>query len=200
LALLLAAGCDRPVPTGEDYSAINVAAEPLQIPCDNIKPIIKTMKDGGYKLFPQAIYKISAIVVSKEPYWYGWGGKVGPMDLALAWGKLTEPEVGRFIKYSQGNRWYYYEYKKDCPVDNSYIAAHSANTHIITADGNILKAIKSIGKKEKVYLEGYLVNVTGTYKGENFWWNTSLSRNDAGDGACEVFYVIKVKIDNKIYQ
>lgn len=199
-SFLVVAGCNRPQPLGEDYSEINVSGEPVQILCENVKPIIKQIKNGKYTLFPQANYKFSGIVTSKEPYWYGWAGKVAPIDLALAWGKLAEPEISRLIKYSQGNRWYYYEYKTGCPVDNLYIMTHSANNHIIPADDNVLKAVKSIKRKEKVVLEGYLVNVKGKYKGEEFWWNTSLSRTDTGDGACEIFYVMKVKSNNKVYQ
>ncbi|MFH1239284.1 MAG: hypothetical protein V1653_04125, partial [bacterium] len=99
MSFLLLAGCNRPEPKGEDYSAINTLDEPLQVFCDNVKPIVKQIKDGEYTLFPRAIYKFSGIVVSKEPYWYGWGGKVAPLDLALAWGKLAVPEIDRFIKY-----------------------------------------------------------------------------------------------------
>jgi hypothetical protein len=31
-------------------------------------------------------------------------------------------------------------------------------------------------------------------------WNTSLSRSDTGDGACEVFYVDKVRIADREYE
>jgi len=35
-------------------------------------------------------------------------------------------------------------------------------------------------------MRGYLVNVTGP---NGFNWNTSLRRDDTGNGACELFYV-----------
>ena len=39
-------------------------------------------------------------------------------------------------------------------------------------------------------MRGYLVNVGGP---DGFSWNTSLRRDDTGNGACEVFYVESVE-------
>jgi hypothetical protein len=47
-----------------------------------------------------------------------------------------------------------------------------------------------VGVNDLVELEGYLVYV----KGDNFTWNSSLTRNDTGDGACEVLYVEKISV------
>ena len=86
------------------------------------------------------------------------------------------------------------------PFDTSYVIAHSANNHIIPANENIHRAVKMIKKKMRLFLEGYLVNLKGTYKGREVSWNTSLSRTDTGNGSCELFYVSKVRIDTKIYE
>ena len=43
---------------------------------------------------------------------------------------------------------------------------------------------------EFVAMRGYLVNVGGP---DGFYWNTSLRRDDTGNGACEVFYVESVE-------
>ena len=54
--------------------------------------------------------------------------------------------------------------------------------------------------KEKVNLEGFLVQLTGTYHGSTVNWNTSLSRTDTGNGSCELFFVSKARIESRIYE
>ncbi|MFH0863216.1 MAG: hypothetical protein V1875_09355 [Candidatus Altiarchaeota archaeon] len=52
---------------------------------------------------------------------------------------------------------------------------------------------------ELVALEGYLVDVDGKTDSRVVWWRTSLGRGDAASGACEIFYVKKVTLGDKIY-
>jgi hypothetical protein len=200
LLLSLVIGCDRPQVTGEEFGEIDVSQEPLQIQYTSNEPIIIKNEDGEFTITPVAQYKIAAIVVSRKSYHDGWRAEVAPVDLALAWGKLAEPEYDKYITYSQSDRWYFYEYEEGSLFNNSFVIPHSSNNHIIPADENVYKAIKIIKKKQKVLLEGFLVNAKGRYKGENFWWNSSLKRTDSGDGSCELFYVKKVRIETKVYE
>jgi len=201
LFLLLAIGCDRPRISSEEFSEIDVSQEPEQNQFKSKKSIIlKIAGDSEFTINPVAEYKIAAILVGKKCYRDNWRGKVAPVDLVLVWGKLAEPESDKYISYSQHDRWYFYENKAGSPFNSSYVIAHSANNHIIPADENILKAVKTIEEKEKVFLEGFLVNVKSRRKGENFWWNSSLRRIDTGEGSCEVFYVKKVRIGTKVYE
>jgi hypothetical protein len=200
LLLFLIIGCDRPQVTREEFDEIDVSQEPLQIQYTSNEPIIKKNEDGEFTITPVVEYKIAAIMVSRKSYHDGWHAEVAPIDLALVWGKLAEPEYDKYITYSQSDRWYFYEYKAGCPFNNSLVIPHSANNHIIPADENIYKAVKTIKKKQKILLEGFLVNVKGRYKGGNFWWNSSLKRTDSGDGSCEIFYVKKVRIKTKVYE
>jgi hypothetical protein len=151
-------------------------------------------------MIPLAEYKISGVVVGTETYSSDWDGQISPVDLAIVWGKLTEPENGKSITYSQGNRWYHYKRKEGSPVDNSYIISHSSNNHIIPADENICRAVKTIRRKDRVVLKGFLVNLRGTAKGRTVSWNTSLSRTDTGNGSCELFYVSYVRIETRVYE
>jgi hypothetical protein len=200
LLLSLINGCDRPQVTGEEFDEIDVSQEPMQIQYTSNEPIIKKNEDSEFTITPVAEYKVSAVMVSRKRYHDGWHAEVAPVDLALVWGKLAETEYDKYITYSQSDRWYFYEYKAGCPFNNFSVIPHSANNHIIPADENIYKAIKTIKKKQKVLLEGFLVNVKGRYKGENFLWNSSLKRTDSGNGSCELFYVKKVRIGTKVYE
>jgi len=186
--------------TGLATDEIDTSQDPVQTSHKSDEPITKEIKNGHFAITPVAEYGISGMVVGKETYSSGWDGEISPVDLAIVWGKLAEPEYGRYITYGQSNRWYSYQYKPGSPFDNSFVISHSANNHIIPANENIRKAVKTIKEKDRVVLEGFLVNIKGTYRGQPVTWNTSLSRTDTGRASCELFYVSKVRIDTKVYE
>ncbi len=198
--VLFLSGCDRPKVTGVEPDEIDTSRDPVQIPYKADEPIVMEVKNGYFRITLVAEYKVSGAVVGKGTYSSGWDGELSPVDLAIAWGKLAEPESNRYITYTQGNRWYFYQYKPGSPFDNSYIISHSSNNHIIPANENIRRAVKAVKKKNKVVLEGFLVNLKGIYKDQPVTWNTSLSRTDAGGSSCELFYVSRVRIETKVYE
>ena len=200
LFLSFVSGCDRPRMTGVEPDEIDASQGPIQIPYKADEPITREVKNGYLMITPVAEYKISGVVVGKGTYSSDWGGEISPVDLAIAWGKLAAPGANRYITYTQGYRWYFYQCKSEGPFDHSYVISHSSNNHIIPANENIRRAVKTVKKKHKVVLEGFLVNLKGTYKEQPVTWNTSLSRTDTGSGSCELFYVSKVRIDTKIYE
>jgi hypothetical protein len=193
-------GCNKPTQTGVEFDKIDTSHDPVQSPYKSEEPIVVEMKNGIFHLTPLAEYKVSGMVVSKKSYSDDWDGKISPLDLAIAWGKLAEPEYGRYMTFWHAHRWYNYKWKEGSPLDASYVMTHSGNNHIIPATENIYRGIKTIKKKDKVVLEGFLVNLKGTYEGRTVTWNTSLSRKDTGGGSCELFYVNKVRIDTKVYE
>jgi len=200
IVIVLLCGCSKPEPTAMEQGEIDTSEDPMQTSTDQEDIIILEIKDGVFELTPMAEYEASVTVMSKKSYSYGWSGKIAPIDLALAWGNLTEPQYDKHIDYSQGDRWYFFEYESESPLDAGYIGKHSANNHIIPASENILKAIKSVKKKQKIVLEGFLVFLKGTYKGEEVFWNSSLTRDDHGDSSCELFFVEKVRIGDYVYE
>lgn len=153
-----------------------------------------------FSIYPQASYRIYAMVMSKSRYYFDWSSKLSPYDLALAWNKLMLQENQKGISYSQGNRWYYFYYDNTFPLDKAYIEQHSANTHIIPANGKVFEAVDKVRVKEKIYMEGYLVYIDANKKGAQSSWHSSLTRYDTGDGACEVFYVNRAILNGKIYE
>lgn len=60
--------------------------------------------------------------------------------------------------------------------------------------------IRQVKEKDLVYLEGLLVDlqvVDGTRTGHV---KTSLSREDTGDGACEMLYVERLMVNGRLYE
>jgi len=200
LILCFLSACDRPQKSGIDFGQIDTSRDPIQRSFRSNESILIETKAGQFTLAPVAEYQLAGVVISKETYSYDWNSEISPVDLVIVWGKLAEPEYEKYVSFSQRNRWYFYQYKPESPVDNSYIISHSSNNHIIPATENISLALKTAKKKERVLLEGFLVNVKGTYKGGTIYWNTSLTRKDTGDGSCELFYVTKARIGSDVYE
>ncbi|MEI9475024.1 MAG: hypothetical protein WCO26_00395 [Deltaproteobacteria bacterium] len=192
--------CDRPKQTGADFDKIDTSGDPEQGPVSASEPAVVTVNSGSFTLTPKAKYKLSGKVVSRKSYSDGWESTVSALDLAIVWGKLAEPHYDKYISYSQSGRWYFFKTKTECPLEPTYVTTHSANNHIVPVNENVGRAVKSIRKRDRVVLEGYLVNIQGSYKGRDVAWNTSLSPTDTGNGSCELFYVTKVRIESKVYE
>jgi hypothetical protein len=193
--------CTQLVWAGYCSTGLDVYALPQQANEDLILPLERKVGNLEYTISALAKYDITALVVSKYNYWYDdWRAKVAPYDVALVWGDLAKPENEKYVTYSQFGRWYYYRWRGDSPYDENFIIRHSSNNHIIPANDIIKRAIASLRKRRAVRLEGYLVNVDGKEHGRPFWWHSSLTRDDTGDGSCELFYVNKVTTDGKTYQ
>jgi hypothetical protein len=200
LILCLLVSCSRPQKSGFNTDEIDTSRDPIQNRLASMEPILLETKHGRYTLTPVAEYQLAGKVVGKETYSYGWEAEISPLDLAIAWGDLAESEHEKYVSFSQRNRWYFYEYKPGSPLGNSYIISHSSNNHIIPATENISLALKTVKKGEKVSLEGFLVNLKGTYKGGEVYWNTSFTRKDTGNGSCELIYVTKARIGSDVYE
>ncbi len=173
-----------------DYSGPLDLPAPEQIHLPKPEEIILSGKNGPIKIEAIAKYQVQAGVRSRKNYKSDYSAKVSPMDLVLAWGTLNQPKINTSIKYRQTGRWYYYNLKSDAPVSLGYVGLHSANTHIIPADDRVMRLLKRVKTNSYVELEGYLVNVH--FAGGP--WRTSLTREDSGSGACEIFYVTRAKI------
>ncbi len=182
-----------------DNSLINILGYPKQELTKEIKPFVVTSGKYSFKITPKALYSISAKVVSATTYSSDWNSKIAQVDLALIWGDLVRDEYRKFIEFNQKNRWYFYRYYPEFPKDKQFIIEHSANNHMIPSTENIKKALKHISVGDNIKAKGYLVKVDTEMNGKRYWWNSSLSRKDSGDNSCELFYVLELKVNEKIY-
>ncbi len=181
-------------------SKINVNRDPVQSQVVDPKPIIYRENSLNLEIYPLYKYVINANLVSKKKYVSGWSSKISPYDFALAWGKVAHPGNLLRLKFRQTLRWYTYRYDNDLELSPQYITYHTSNNHMIPATDNIKKAISSVKEGDLVRITGYLVNVSGSYKDKGVKWSTSQSREDNGDGACEIIYVTEIKIGSNIYR
>ena len=142
-------------------------------------------------IIPQANFHVTGLVLSRKKYFIGKESKFSPMDLAMGWGAMANENVVSQLKISQHNRWFYWKAKK-FPIPRREIEKHSANMHIIPADDLVKKKLMKTQKDNIVRFSGYLVRVVAN----NWTWQSSLTRNDTGNHACEVVFVNEFEILN----
>ena len=184
----------------EDFTSIDTSRDPEQYPLFDQADVLLISKGLEATIEPFAQYKVSAVILSRKRYASEWASIISPIDFALGWGDVSKPENLEHIEVRQTLRWYRYRYGKECSLSQKYISTHTSNHHIIPANENVRKAVLSARKNDKIVLEGFLVNVAGSYKNGNVSWRSSKSRTDTGDGSCEIMYVKSVKIDTNIYR
>ena len=139
----------------------------------------------GYTVTPLASFELEALVLGAKHYSWGQTGRLVPVDLALGWGPMSDGAAVRKIGIHQYNRFYHW-WTRTPPLQRREIEINSANMHLIPARKDIAQEIKRARRGQVVSIEGYLVNLSG----ENGWtWNTSLTRQDTGWGACELIWV-----------
>lgn len=163
--------------------------DPIQVNLVEEEIVYASYEDEDIPIVLLAEYTIEGVIKSKKEY-SDYSSRVAKYDFALAWGDLNLKEIDEHLKYSQSGRWYYYVYDKDISVSGKYIAEHSANVHLIHQDSSVLKKIKKLKTDDHIRLKGYLVRVNF----DDGPWESSLTRKDTGDGACEIMYVTGVEL------
>ncbi len=140
---------------------------------------------NGHTITPLEPFQLEALVLSREDYRFDRGARVSPTDLALGWGPMADPQVLARIDISQSNRWYRWR-AEEFPIPRREIETHSANMHLIPANDTVARALKQVEPGQRIVLSGQLVRVDGD---DGFHWQSSLSREDTGEGACELIWV-----------
>ncbi len=141
-------------------------------------------------LQPLAKFSLTARVLSRDDYHFDAESDISPTDLAFGWGRMSDSAVLRKIDINQGGRFYYWHVQA-FPIPRREIETHSANMHMIPADASVARALKRVRVGDLVTLDGYLVEAD---KGNGWKWRSSLTREDTGDGACELVYVKNLSI------
>ena len=143
---------------------------------------------NGYTLTPLASYTIEARVLSRENYSIGTEADLSPTDLALGWGPMSDETVLDKIEISQGNRFFFWRVQ-EFPIPQHEIEVHAANTHIVPASDLVKRQLSSVKKGQIVKIKGYLIEAK---RPDGWHWTSSLTREDTGNGACEVLYATEL--------
>ncbi len=173
----------RPLQPGPGVLAAEV---PVQVDLDHGAQLQR----GGTTLTTRAHFDITARVLSRKDYSSGADAELIPLDLALGWGRMSDSEVLAKIDISQSGRFYYW-HVKEFPIPRREIETSSANMHMIPADADVKRQLEQVRAGQLVRIEGFLVDAS---RADGWHWNTSMTRDDTGAGACELVYVERVDV------
>ena len=154
---------------------------PLQVDIDHGAQLQR----GDTTLTTRARFTLTARVLSREDYRFDAGAFLAPEDLALGWGRMSDSAVLAKITITQSNRFYYWHVDQ-FPIPRREIETSSANMHMIPADTAVRHVLERVRPGQLVHLEGFLVDAR---RPNGWYWHTSMTREDTGDGACELVYV-----------
>lgn len=140
-------------------------------------------------LTPLAGFSVDARVLSREDYHAGRESDLSPTDLALGWGAMRDEAVLSRLEISQSGRWYHYAWRGEPPLPPDDIARSSANMHLIPANATVADALHRVRRDDHVRIDGWLVEADAS---DGWHWRSSLTRDDTGEGACEVVYVCAI--------
>lgn len=177
---------DRPV---HRRAGITAAEAPRQTLLDPAP----TTEHAGYQLIRRARYDIEARVLRKELYRFDGGAALAPVDLALGWQRMSDSAMLDELEITQMGRFFYWRprHPDSFTVPPSALVSEVGQVHAIPANGIVDDALRHLRPGQIVHLQGYLVDVRGP---GGFAWNTSLSRDDTGAGACEIMWIESVAV------
>lgn len=183
---------------------------PIQINLAEPLTFIQEFEGKEVKITQIAEYKIGGRVVETYDYSSGMAeimkaisgneyyNDISVKDVAIAYGPMALDENHKKVEYVMtGSRRISYAIKDPTLFksvgDLDTVKTYITNNHLIAANEYVEKLLKSINKDEYVEISGYLVKAEwkdGIYR---YALESSTTREDTGNGACEVIYVENVK-------
>ena len=146
-----------------------------------------SFQEGDFSITSLADFSLTARVLSRTDYHFDRAAVLSPTDLAFGWGRMSDSAVLAKLDIWQAHRWYFYHWSTGAPpIPRDEIIRSSANMHMLPADDTVRWELKQVRPGDIVHLEGQLIEAHGANGGV---WRSSMTRDDTGDGACEVVYV-----------
>jgi hypothetical protein len=152
----------------------------------------------GFTFTPLATYLITARVLHRDQYPPSSDGfaVVCPLDLALGWGRMSNPSIYGALDIGQVSRHYswqtsMFDPSAQLPIPQREVECSSANTHVIPANGDVDKELENFHPGDVIRLSGYLVQ----FESPDGWiGRSSMVRTDTGDGSCEIMWVNRAEM------
>ncbi len=185
------------------YTTVTVPAScppPWQVPVTGLS----ACEEGGFRYEPVARFIETGVVVAKDSFegWFYEDELTGacPVDLAMVWGDLSEPDLLEGIEaVPSRERWVSIRIRarqdRIQPIMGR-VDTFLGNNHIVILDPVLHRAVKSIGSRDNVTLDGYLVNIS-----KDLWSvRTSTTRDDQFLGACEIILPVSIRVNDRLYR
>ena len=144
---------------------------------------------SGAKVTPLAGFSVEARVLGLEPYSLGREAEYSPADLAVGWGRMRDDAVLDRLSFRHGGRFFRYRWEGQPPIPQHEIIRSVANMHIVPANDEVTAALKRVRIGQQVRVDGWLVRIDAA---DGWHWRSSLTREDDGNGACELVYTCAI--------
>lgn len=148
---------------------------------------------GEFTLTPLANYAFDARVLLVSRYRFDTESSLAPLDLGVGWQRMSDTAVIEQLFLTQSSRFMFWRWQNAPPIPEMEITRSAANIHVIPANQMVERQIESLRPGLVVSVRGILVEAV---RGDGWRWRSSLSRDDGGNGACELMYVESVSIRN----
>jgi len=172
--------------------------EPIQATSTVLTDFDFDYRGTDYNVRPFVDYELWGLVVTMNNIktWYNVyhdKDSVNLKDVCVIWGENLSSNAYRDVHYRSGEwtcytRWY----KK---LDGPFLGTKLSNNHLLSDNKKVRDIIKKVKIGDQIHLRGTLVGYAK--KGEKNYRNSSLTRTDTGNGACETFFVEKAEILKK---
>ncbi|MFH1810860.1 MAG: hypothetical protein ABIJ09_19115 [Pseudomonadota bacterium] len=180
--------------------AIDVTAEPRQEKL-TVPERVTVRRDGrDFVIEKHHRYQVQGQVLSAATYNIAFATDFYDVDLGLIWGPRIDEFLGKY-KFSQNGRYLFWRSPTMPPADEVQAITRSiGNNHLIPGDRNpnLDRALKWVSKGDRVRIDGYLVTIQDS-DGRSLA-TSSTSRDDSGNGACEIVWVDEIQIGDAIYR
>jgi hypothetical protein len=187
----------RSLPSPSEAEPLVLRSAPLQSNVDG-ESFERSYGDIVYAYTPRAEYEISGIVVSlhHSDSFIDITHEYDPanaLDLCLVWGENVASDAYRKVEYSHGDFTCFYRWWGEDP---GFRGDLMSNTHIVPKDDALLRLAKSVRVGDQITLKGKLVDYRTTFRDgrEIGRRNTSMVREDTGNGACEILYLEDLRV------
>jgi hypothetical protein len=182
----------RPIPTYKIDPQI--AQIPVQESIDKTEPFRIEYQGHVYDVQPVADYELWGLVVSHNDISsisdiYHDETSLDTRDLCVIWGENVTHDGFHQVDFRSGPWTCYFQYQYGVRFNHD----HLSNNHLITDDNWIREQLNKIRIGDQIVLRGQLVNYRDQAMPE-FWRKSSLTREDAGNGACEVLFVKELQV------
>jgi len=155
-----------------------------------------------YIVQPMADYELWGLIVSKNNIntWYNYyhdKNTVNLKDICVVWGKNIKNGVylDKNISFTSGEFTCFVKQKSG--INNNIYFNNLSNNHLLSENPEIQNIIRKVNIGDQIYLKGSLVKYKETNQDQSYFRGTSLTREDHGNGACEVVHVDELKILKK---
>lgn len=175
------------------------AAPPTDLPRVTLEPVAQAPSQQklststrvpfeNYQLSLLAEFALDARILGREDYFMDRESDLSPWDFALGWGEMASADIAGQFSIRQSGRWYYWKSDR-LPIPRRVVETSSANMHLIPADSRIREKLDALSEGDHLRLKGFLVEA----RADDGWrWRSSLTREDTGNGACELVLVTEV--------